>query len=62
MEIGSLIDWIVGMPVIVLILAISLWWLLGLKDKGLCPKCNAPRIFGDKCISCGALSIDSTKK
>ena len=61
MDIGPFVDWIVDMPLIVLILAVSLWWLLGYKDKGICPKCNAPKLFGDKCIICGALSMNSTK-
>ena len=58
MDIGAAIEWIVGMPIVVLILAVSLWWLLGRKDKGLCPKCSAPKIFGEKCIICGKISND----
>ena len=59
MEIGSAIELIVGTPIIVLTLAVSLWWVLGRKDKGLCPQCSAPKIFGDKCISCANVSVDS---
>ena len=61
MEIGAAVDWVVGMPVIVLILAVVLWWILGSNDKEWCPNCKAPRIFGEKCINCGKISVDSTK-
>jgi len=61
MDIGSTIDWVVSIPIAVLVLAIVLWWLLGRNDNGLCPNCSAPRIFGDKCISCGNISVGSTK-
>ncbi len=57
-----MIDWIVGMPVVVLILVISLWWLLGRNDKGLCPQCGAPKIFGSKCLSCGNISVESDNR
>lgn len=62
MEIGSLIDWLIGMPMVVLIGAVTLWWLFGRKDKGLCPKCQAPKIFGKKCINCGHVSVELDKK
>ncbi|MCH9657436.1 hypothetical protein K0U27_01860 [archaeon] len=56
MDMSSTIDWVVGMPIVILILAVSLWWLFGRNDKGFCPKCSAPRIFGDKCIICEKVS------
>lgn len=62
MEISSAIEWVVGMPIIVLIVVISLWWLLGHNDKGLCPKCNVPQIFGEKCISCGNIQANLNTK
>ena len=62
MDIGAAIEWIVGMPIIVLAIAIALWWLLGRNDKGLCPNCSSPRIFGDKCISCGNISVDPSNQ
>ena len=58
MEIGSAIEWIVGMPMVVLALAIVMWWILGRKDKGLCIQCNTPKIFGDRCINCENNSVD----
>ena len=61
MDIGSAIDWVVGTPIVVLMISITLWWLLEHKDKGMCSKCNAPKLFGNKCISCGTLSMNSAK-
>ena len=61
MDMSPAIDWIAGTPITVLAISITLWWLLGRKDKGICPKCNAPKLFGNKCISCGTLSMNSIK-
>ena len=61
MDIGSIINWTVDTPVVILVISITLWWLIGRKDKGFCPKCKAPKIFGDKCISCGNISTNLTK-
>lgn len=58
MDVGAAIEWIVGMPIVVLILAVSLWWLFGCNDKGFCPKCSAPKIFGERCIICRNISND----
>ncbi len=61
MDIDSVINWVVGIPIAVLAISITLWWLFGHKDKGFCPKCSAPKIFGDKCISCGDTGTNLTR-
>jgi len=59
MDIGIAIEWMVGTPIIVLASAVALWWLLGRNDRGSCPQCDAPKIFGNKCIVCGNISTFS---
>ena len=54
-----MMEWIVSIPLMVLIFAVFLWWLLGRNDNDSCGQCGAPMIFGSKCLSCGNVSVNS---